>query len=57
MMIKKRKLKQRQKEELNVALAEKLFNGAQRKARALVEIYFLIFFLFFFLYFCLILYH
>jgi hypothetical protein len=32
------KSKQRQKEELNAALAEKLFNGAHRGAGALVEI-------------------
>jgi hypothetical protein len=34
------KSKQRQKEKLSAALAEKLFNGAHRRAKALVEIQF-----------------
>jgi hypothetical protein len=36
-----RKLKQRKNEELNTALAEKLFDGAHRGAKALAEIQFL----------------
>jgi hypothetical protein len=41
-------LKQRQKEGLSVALAEKLFNGAHRGAEALVEIQFFDFLIIFF---------
>jgi hypothetical protein len=36
----KRNSQQRQNEELNAALAEKLFNGAHRRAEAQVEIHF-----------------
>jgi hypothetical protein len=45
----KRKSKQRQKEKLNAALAEKkLFNKAHHVANALVKIYFLLFSIFVF---------
>jgi LDH2 family malate/lactate/ureidoglycolate dehydrogenase len=53
----KRKLKQRQNEELSAALAEKLFNGAHRGAEAIGEIQFFDFFILIFLYFSLILNH
>jgi hypothetical protein len=36
-------MKQRQNEELSIALAEKLFNRAHRGIEALVEIYFFTF--------------
>jgi hypothetical protein len=48
----KRKSKQRQNEELSAELAEKLFNGAHRRAKALTEIQF---FFFLILIFCIVL--
>jgi hypothetical protein len=55
MMIQKgdgtRKSKQRQKEELDAALEEKLFNGAHNGVEALVEIQFFDFLILFFVFF------
>jgi hypothetical protein len=53
----KRKLKQRQNEELSGALVEKLLNGAHRGAMALVQIKIFDFLILIFLYFSHILYH
>jgi hypothetical protein len=53
----KRKSKQRKNEEFSTALAEKLFNGAPRRAEALVEIHYFDFLLLIFLYFSQIFYH